>query len=230
MKIARTLSFFLVALLFLGCENNPQKVADKAVQIKSPQRIENSQSDLLLEEEYLTSKNLIDTNQFKKSSEKVVVREKPKTASTVLTFTPGLSFPACKSRWQFKSADWYKAFRDQVKELEGVSEKNIALICESADKSLIVGMLNGNIQETGGIVRYQVQKDTLEEARFTKDISLHLHEFKGRVENVIPVIGGIRDDKCTHTFRMNYDFLANEVRPSVKCSTCGKETEKCESL
>jgi len=147
-----------------------------------------------------------------------------------LDLTEFAGFEKCDTRWQFKSADWYEDFRDQVVDNTTANEKNIASICISIDETLAVAMLNGNVQETGGVVRYQIDTKTLEKATLTKDISAHLYRFNARVGTTIPMTGGLPKAKCDVRHRFNYEFALNTLKPLEECTQCAGEAEVCELL
>lgn len=142
-----------------------------------------------------------------------------------------ISFPRCDTRWQFKSESWYDDFVSQLASIPDTGEINVAQICLSNDESLVVALLNGNVQETGGVVRYIVEQKSLEKAELTNtENDIVLYNFKGRVDTTIPMTGGFRTQTCESTFRLNYEFTANTLKPLRKCETCNAGAEVCTKL
>jgi DNA-directed RNA polymerase subunit M/transcription elongation factor TFIIS len=169
------------------------------------------------------------------------------------------SFNKCGTRWQFKEESWYPEFAEKLvnnpvltsleaarivgtedsdyktaqeamNDYGNLSEKNVAYICRSTGEEIAIMMINGSTDLTGGLMKYDISNKTLALAPIEPYENMYLYAFTARAGAVIPVKAGIRDDNCTYTFKVDYNFMDNSAVPVKKCTTCGNSAEVCESL
>lgn len=169
------------------------------------------------------------------------------------------SFNKCGTRWQFKEEAWYPGFAEKLRQVPvltnfeaarmvGAEESqyttaqeaiddygtlgqtNVAYVCRSTGEEIAIMMLNGSTDTTGGLARYDIENKILALAPVEPYENMYLYSFMARAGDVIPLKAGIKDDNCTYTYKVDYNFMTNQANPVRKCSTCGDGAESCESL